>query len=48
MISIIEDDSSVREAMEVLLKSSGMNFQSSFTIQKGVYNIYILRTVLEQ
>jgi FixJ family two-component response regulator len=28
MISIIEDDLSVREAMEVLLKSAGMKYQS--------------------
>jgi FixJ family two-component response regulator len=28
IISIIEDDLSVREAMEVLLKSAGMKYQS--------------------
>ncbi len=28
MISIIEDDLSVREALEVLLKSAGMKYQS--------------------
>jgi FixJ family two-component response regulator len=28
MISIIEDDVAVREAMEILLKSAGLNYQS--------------------
>ena len=37
MISIIEDDVAVREAIEILLKSAGLNYQSFGSSEQFLY-----------